>query len=264
MTDGALFCVIGYIMKILIKKDIKKLLPAYASAIMAGVGLTLITLMAALSGNGGFTTTALMLFFVAMILVNVYIMYKNATLFRDNLSDIDYLKAITDKGLDSHSFAFNKLVLAIIQTTSLVSEYMLLFIVCFFIANSKISLFGDELAKNDLGFIKDIFAGESLVQGLLSYVDMLFMAMAFTVVCFAAYGLCHTYFIRGRYKSVAGLMTFFTMFWLVWKIYDLFVPTQSPLRTIITVIYCVAVTSGLGMVVTRLVSKKSFKALQIM
>lgn len=261
-------------MSIVVKKDLKKLLPPFASAIMAGLGLAVITVFAAMMENGDFAITALVLFFIAMLVVNIYTMYKNATLFRDNLLDEAYLKALVDKGLDYKTFAVNKMLVAIIQCIVLVTEYLLLFIVSFLIANSKISLFGEEIAKKDMSFFAVLFDNQSTMYSslfggsgaalFLVYLEWLFLVIAATVVCFAAYGLCHTYFIRGRYRGVAGFMTFSTIFWLVWKLYDLFVPTDGALRTPLAILYCVAVSAGLGFVVVKVVTKKTFKVLQLM
>lgn len=250
-------------MKYVVKKDLRPLLPAFASAFMAGVGLSLITLFAAFSGNGDFTTTALMFFFIAMILVSAYIIFKNAILYRNNLGDDEYMKGLLQNNITHVQFPAYKMISALIQCLILITEYIILFGICVFVATKKIQLFDRVLAKNDFFSIVAYITGNQSVPGTIStYLEIVFMAFAVATIAFSAYGLCYTYFIRGKYAGIAGIMTFFPMFWLAWKIYDTLVPTVGDTKTIISILVCLVFIVLNFVINIFVVSRKRYKLLK--
>ncbi|MBQ8281538.1 MAG: hypothetical protein IJZ25_03945, partial [Lachnospiraceae bacterium] len=95
-------------LKVLLKKDIRALLPGFVMFFMAGIALAIMCLFGIFTGNGDFTVTALYIFFYAIIIVLVYNVIKGADLYRNNLSDEKYLSGIWDKGVNQKNFIIGK------------------------------------------------------------------------------------------------------------------------------------------------------------
>lgn len=248
------------VMKVLLKKDIKALLPSFAMLVMAGFALCVMCLFGIFTGNGNFAVTAIYVFFIALIPAFAYTVLKGANLYRMNLSDTVYLSSIKDKGVTVKSFILGKQLWTWILGAIIATEYLIGSLVATALA-FKMLPSGNG---NDQGFapeFKDALGGMGAIDMILSYPAVLFITAGVTSVAYLAFELCFVYFIRGRYALIASLMTFFSMFWVVWKIYDFVVPVSGVMSIMGTAIYGAVICTICTLLHLKTASKKIFKDL---
>lgn len=246
-------------MKYIIKKDLRALLPGFVSSFMAGAGLLIITLFASFTGNGNLAMTSFTLFFIALVMINVYLIFKNAILYRNNLGDDKYIEDMQKHNIGYMFHSSVKVISCFVQCFVIVTEYLLFFLIGLSAASGRIDLFGEELSKNDIGtVISRSFGGKSPAAMLLTYVGIIFILLVVVTAAFAAFGLCYTYFIRGKYAGIAGTMTFFSLFWIEWKLYDTIVPTGGNAEIPISILVCIVLAVINSVITIFIVSKKRF------
>lgn len=209
----------------LLKKDIRGWLPGAAMYIMAGIGLFIMCAFGIFTGNGDFAVTALSIFVIALVIAIVYHLFKGANCYRKNLSDEEYLKALTEKGVSSKGLLLGKMLWTWILCAVTTTEYIFLMAAVLFL--SKHNYPDDTLIKDLEELFSEVLGELSVGTMFLIYVELILMIQGLTAMVYLAFGLCYRYFIRGKYGFVASLMTAFSIFWVFWKIYDLVVPVSG-------------------------------------
>lgn len=243
-------------LKVLLKKDIKELLPGFVMFAMAGIALCVMCLFGIFTGNGNFAVTAIYVFLFALILVFVYHVMKGANLYRKNLSDTAYLQAAAEKKVTPKTFILGKMLWTWILAAVSVTGYLAGIVIMAAAAFHKLPVVEEEIRKQ--GFFSQLgkaFGSIAPLNVVLSYIALVLVVAAVTSMAYLAFALCWMYFIRGRYAVIASLMTFFCIFWVVWKIFDFIVPVSGILSIVGTAVYA-AVICGICVLVHLLTAAK--------
>ncbi|MGN0165917.1 MAG: hypothetical protein ACI39R_07015 [Lachnospiraceae bacterium] len=229
-------------LNVLMKKDIKILLPGIVMFLMAAVALCVMCVFGIFTGNGNFTVTAIYVFFFAMIIVCVYNVFKGANLYRKNLSDADYLKSVADRNITSKQFILGKMLWTWTVTAVSLTVYLAGFVSMVFVASNMLPETTDEMEKQEFtSFIPETFADMDFLKGVLSYIVLLAVVAGITAMVYMAFELCFMYFIRGRYAVIASIMTIFCIFWIIWKVFDFIVPVSGMGAMLGTIIYALVI-----------------------
>ena len=240
-------------LKVLLKKDIRALLPGFVMFFMAGIALAIMCLFGIFTGNGDFTVTALYIFFYAIIIVLVYNVIKGADLYRNNLSDEKYLSGIWDKGVNQKNFIIGKMIWTWILAAITVTEYVTGMVLMSLLAFKKLPGVSDEVGTQGFfGGLDRAFGDSGPLTIFLSYITILFVIAGITAMTYLAFELCYRYFMRGRYAMIASIMTLFCIFWIVWKIFDFIVPEKGIPSIIGTSVYAIVI--GVVSVIIHLVT----------
>ncbi len=222
-------------MKILLKKDIKALLPGFAMLFVAGIVLCVMCLFGIFTGNGNFTVTAVYLYFIALIPVFAYTVIKGANLYRQNLSDSNYLNSLAERNIKPASFIMGKMLWSWAMGAVLVTEYLM--------GSLAMTVLAFKLLPAEYGsqgFVhefEDAFVSLEPLNLLALFAAMITVTAGLTAMTYLAFELCYMYFIRGKYSFIASVMTLFCIFWIVWKIFDFTVPQKGIMSTIGTALY---------------------------
>lgn len=243
-------------LKVLLKKDIKELLPGFVMFVMAGIALCIMCLFGIFTGNGNFAVTAIYVFFYALILAFVYHVIKGANLYRKNLSDAPYLRAAAEKNLTPKRFILGKMLWTWILAAVSVAEYLAGILLMAAVAFARLPEVEEEIRKQ--GFFSQLeksFGSITPLTVILACLALFLVIAAVTSMAYLAFELCFLYFIRGRYALIASLMTFFCIFWVVWKIFDFIVPVSGIFSLIGTAVYA-AVICGVCVLIHLLTAAK--------
>ena len=238
-------------LKFLIKKDLKYMLPGFAMFVMAGLALCLISAVGIFSGNGNFAISALYIFFYAMLVAVIYNAVHGANILRKNLGDDAYMKKISDGKLEGGQFFFFKLLQSWGMGIILVLEYMLLFGAMLLLAEKKLGEKNGVLGLFDK--LKDSMDNvPGGVAALLVMIEGILLSMAVVSLCFLAFSLCFKFFLRGQYAFAASLMSTLTMLWLIWKVFDLLVPSGGILAVLGTILFCFMLSALFSFIYIRI------------
>lgn len=212
-------------LKALLKKDIRGWLPGAVMYIMAGIGLFLMCAFGIFTGNGDFVVTALSIFVIALILAMVYHLFKGANCYRKNLSDAEYLNALSQKGVTCKGMLLGKMFWTWIVCVITITEYVLF--IAFVLFLSKNNYPDDTLIKELRKLFSEAMGEFGTGTIILVYFELVLLMLGLTALVYLAFGLCYRYFIRGKYGFVASLMTAFSMFWVFWKLAGFAIPASG-------------------------------------
>ncbi len=234
-------------MKIMIKKDLRALLPGFAMFVMAGLGLFVISAFGILSVNGNFAVSALYVFVFLFFAAIVYTALKGADNYRKRLPDSDYNLALEKNGVYGVRGLVLRLCQSFIMEIILLTEYFLLFSVLIFMAEKKLADDSGMLGLFDR--VKEK-AGISMGFGavLLLYLELLAFSVLAVSLAFLAFSLCYKFFLRVKYAFMASIMTSLTMFWVIWKLYDFMVPKSGLASLTLSIVYALIVCSILSLI----------------
>jgi hypothetical protein len=245
-------------MKVVIKKDLKKLLPGFAMYVMAGIALLIIASAAVFIGNINLTVTALYLFFIAGVVAIAYFILKGSMLFRKNLLDEAYLKDCLNRGCDYRTFMTGKILCTFAESLIILTEYTLFLLISLKLALAKLPEISDELGSTQLQ-LNEVFGTSSKLNWLGAYFELLFLIAALTGLSYLAFGLCYTYFMKGKYAIPASLMTLFCVVWIFWKIFDFLIPQTGLASVLGSIIYTGVIAVAVTIISIQVVSKKRFE-----
>ena len=238
-------------MKFLIKKDLKYTLPGFAMFVMAGLALAIISAVGVFSGNGNFAISALYIFFYAMIIAVIYNALHSADVFRKNLGDDSYMEKITANGIDSNHFLLFKIIQSWFMGIFLVVEYMLLFGMMLLLAENKLGEKNGVLGLFDK--LRDSMGNiPGAVAAIMALIEGMMLSTAVVSLCFLAFSLCFKFFLRGQYAFIASLMSTLTMLWVIWKIFDLLVPSGGILAVLGTILFCFMLSAIFSFIYIRI------------
>ncbi len=233
--------------KLLIKKDLKSLLPGFAMFVAAGIAMLLTCLLAVFSGNGNFAVSAITVFFYVLLAAVVYTAVKGADVLRRNYKDDTYLEKIRSGIKDHREFLILKLLQSLFMQAFLVTEYVLFIAIVLTVGEKKLNT-----GEGNLDILERLKEGTDsslgIVNAFLVYLEVLAIACGVTALAFLAFTLCYKCFLREKYAFGASLMTFFSMLWIVWKIFDLMIPNKGTAALIGTVLFGLSASAVLGAV----------------
>lgn len=212
------------LMRMILKKDIKSLLPGFAMFVTAGVALLIVMFVPIMTGNGNLATTTLnMIYLVAWAAVYLYIPIKGANLFRKNLRDKKYMEEIFSSGCTDGKFLAAKLLWSMIQMFFIYAEYMLIYKFTGFLAAKRIDgvldgMFAEKILNAELaeaaGLVEIAAAGLETVCVLLMLCTMFYFA----------FGLSDSFFMSGKFSTYACFTVSFCIYWGVTKVIKIVVP----------------------------------------
>lgn len=236
-----------FLMRMILKKDVKSLLPGFAMFVTAGVALLIVMFIPVMTGNGNLATTTLnMIYLVAWAAVYLYIPIKGANLFRKNLREKKYVEDVFSSGCTEGKFLTCKLLWSMIQMFFIYAEYMLIYKFTGFLAAKRIDgvlegMFAEKILNAELA--EAVGLAETVAAGLETACVLLMLCTMF----YFAFGLSDSFFMSGKFSTYACFTVSFCIYWGVTKIVKLVVPdgikSGFAVRSLIMILLAVLFTA---------------------